>query len=47
MLSPCDALQVYMDELWNATFCLNIRGYASWSPRLADSVLMGCIPVRA
>ncbi len=42
--TPADC-QVYLEELWNATFCLNIRGYASWSPRLVDSLLLGCIPV--
>jgi len=29
--------EVYMTELYNATFCLCPLGYATWSPRLVDS----------
>eukprot|EP00475_Leptophrys_vorax_P003056 TRINITY_DN1176_c1_g1_i1.p1 TRINITY_DN1176_c1_g1~~TRINITY_DN1176_c1_g1_i1.p1 ORF type:complete len:457 (-),score=85.85 TRINITY_DN1176_c1_g1_i1:397-1767(-) len=40
-----DAERSYLDEMLNATFCLCPRGYASWSPRLVQSIALGCIPV--
>lgn len=35
----------YVQEMLDATFCLCPRGYASWSPRLLQSIITGCIPV--
>jgi hypothetical protein len=40
-----DPFKGYIDEMLNATFCLCPRGYASWSPRLVQSAILGCIPV--
>lgn len=37
--------QSYVQELKSSTFCLCPRGYASWSRRLFDSIMLGCIPV--
>ena len=28
-----------------ATFCICVRGFSSWSPRLYDAITSGCIPV--
>lgn len=35
----------YAAELAAATFCLCPLGYATWSPRLSDAVLSGCVPI--
>lgn len=35
----------YMCTMADSIFCLVLRGAASWSPRLDESVLTGCIPV--
>lgn len=37
--------RIYTEELLSHTFCLCPLGYATWSPRLIDSVVAGCIPV--
>jgi hypothetical protein len=37
--------QDYVKELERSVFCLCPTGYATWSRRLFDSVMMGCIPV--
>lgn len=34
----------YLVELEAARFCVAPPGFAPWSPRLAESVLIGCIP---
>jgi hypothetical protein len=35
----------YIDEVKNSIFCLCPRGFASWSRRLFDAIMLGCIPV--
>jgi hypothetical protein len=35
----------YIDEVKDSVFCLCPRGFAPWSRRLYDSILLGCIPV--
>jgi hypothetical protein len=35
----------YIEELLDAKFCLAPPGYALWTPRLAESVLIGCVPL--
>jgi hypothetical protein len=37
--------QSYISELEKSLFCLCPRGYASWSRRLFDAIMLGCIPV--
>lgn len=45
MEGPATSQYVYARELRAADFCLCPRGYAGWSPRLVDALLMSCIPV--
>ena len=35
----------YIQEVKESIFCLCPRGFAPWSRRLYDSILLGCIPV--
>lgn len=35
----------YQSEIVRSTFCLCPLGWAPWSPRLVESVALGCIPV--
>eukprot|EP01006_Ploeotia_vitrea_P041536 TRINITY_DN66546_c11_g2_i2.p1 TRINITY_DN66546_c11_g2~~TRINITY_DN66546_c11_g2_i2.p1 ORF type:complete len:484 (-),score=264.11 TRINITY_DN66546_c11_g2_i2:104-1507(-) len=35
----------YVEEVRRSVFCLCPRGFAAWSQRLFDSVMLGCIPV--
>lgn len=35
----------YHMELTQSVFCLAPLGFASWSGRMFDSIMMGCIPV--
>lgn len=35
----------FHSEIVRATFCLCPLGWAPWSPRLVESVAMGCVPV--
>ena len=35
----------YQSEMARSLFCLCPLGWAPWSPRLVESVLLGCIPV--
>lgn len=35
----------YLDHMANSTFCICPRGWAGWSPRISEAVLLGCIPV--
>eukprot|EP00939_MAST-03C_sp_MAST-3C-sp1_P000034 g34.t1 len=35
----------YIQEVLDSTFCLCPRGFAPWSKRLFDAVVLGCIPV--
>lgn len=35
----------YVEEVSQSIFCLCPRGFAAWSRRLFDSVMLGCIPV--
>jgi hypothetical protein len=35
----------YRSEMARSLFCLCPLGWAPWSPRLVESVLLGCIPV--
>lgn len=35
----------YIQEVKGSTFCLCPRGYAPWSRRFFDAILLGCIPV--
>ncbi|KAJ4959390.1 hypothetical protein NE237_026501 [Protea cynaroides] len=35
----------YYEDLQRAVFCLCPLGWAPWSPRLAESLIFGCIPV--
>eukprot|EP00049_Salpingoeca_infusionum_P004990 m.86825 g.86825 ORF g.86825 m.86825 type:complete len:527 (-) comp12816_c0_seq1:1824-3404(-) len=35
----------YMQALISTDFCLFLRGFRAWSPRLMDAVWAGCIPV--
>lgn len=35
----------YQSEIVRSTFCLCPLGWAPWSPRLAESVALGCVPV--
>jgi len=35
----------YLDAMEHSTFCLCPRGWAGWSPRISESILVGCIPV--
>jgi hypothetical protein len=35
----------YPEEIRRSTFCICPRGFAAWSQRLYDSIMLGCIPV--
>ncbi|PIN09607.1 Acetylglucosaminyltransferase EXT1/exostosin 1 [Handroanthus impetiginosus] len=35
----------YQSEIVRSTFCLCPLGWAPWSPRLVESVVLGCVPV--
>lgn len=35
----------YQSEIARSTFCLCPLGWAPWSPRLVESVALGCVPV--
>ncbi|KAL2536208.1 putative glucuronoxylan glucuronosyltransferase IRX7 [Forsythia ovata] len=35
----------YQSEIANSIFCLAPLGWAPWSPRLVESVVLGCVPV--
>uniref|UniRef100_A0A7N0UA11 Exostosin GT47 domain-containing protein n=1 Tax=Kalanchoe fedtschenkoi TaxID=63787 RepID=A0A7N0UA11_KALFE len=35
----------YQSEIARSTFCLCPLGWAPWSPRLVESVVLGCVPV--
>eukprot|EP00039_Didymoeca_costata_P014184 m.226521 g.226521 ORF g.226521 m.226521 type:complete len:486 (-) comp15965_c0_seq7:4886-6343(-) len=35
----------YLMELENARLCIAPPGYALWTPRLAESILVGCVPL--
>lgn len=35
----------YVHEVQRSVFCLCPRGFATWSRRLFDSIMLGCIPV--
>ncbi|KAK6144329.1 hypothetical protein DH2020_021149 [Rehmannia glutinosa] len=35
----------YQSEIVRSTFCLSPLGWAPWSPRLVESVALGCVPV--
>lgn len=35
----------YQSEILRSTFCLCPLGWAPWSPRLVESVVLGCVPV--
>ncbi|KMZ69151.1 pectin beta-glucuronyltransferase, family GT47 [Zostera marina] len=35
----------FRSEIARSVFCLCPRGWAPWSPRLVESVILGCIPV--
>lgn len=35
----------YRSEIARSTFCLCPLGWAPWSPRLVESVALGCVPV--
>ncbi|EYU37037.1 hypothetical protein MIMGU_mgv1a0063811mg, partial [Erythranthe guttata] len=35
----------YQSEIVRSTFCLCPLGWAPWSPRLVESVALGCVPV--
>lgn len=35
----------YQLEIANSIFCLAPLGWAPWSPRLVESVVLGCVPV--
>ena len=35
----------YVDTMSRSLFCLCPLGFAVWSPRIYESVIMGCIPV--
>lgn len=35
----------YQSEIARSVFCLCPLGWAPWSPRLVESVLLGCVPV--
>ncbi|KZV37747.1 hypothetical protein F511_19815 [Dorcoceras hygrometricum] len=35
----------YQSEIFRSTFCLCPLGWAPWSPRLVESVALGCVPV--
>lgn len=37
--------QVYYEDMQRAVFCLCPLGWAPWSPRLVEAVVLGCIPV--
>jgi hypothetical protein len=42
--TPLD-LSLYLEELQQSIFCLSPPGWAGWSPRFIQSLLLGCIPV--
>ncbi|MCO5550050.1 hypothetical protein L7F22_003528 [Adiantum nelumboides] len=35
----------YYEDMWRSLFCLCPRGWAPWSPRIVEAVILGCIPV--
>lgn len=35
----------YVQEVRQSVFCLCPRGFAPWSQRLYDSIMLGCIPI--
>eukprot|EP00013_Stygamoeba_regulata_P001834 CAMPEP_0177642296 /NCGR_PEP_ID=MMETSP0447-20121125/7509_1 /TAXON_ID=0 /ORGANISM="Stygamoeba regulata, Strain BSH-02190019" /LENGTH=496 /DNA_ID=CAMNT_0019144441 /DNA_START=182 /DNA_END=1672 /DNA_ORIENTATION=+ len=35
----------FLDEMSNSVFCICPLGFALWSPRVAQSVALGCIPI--
>lgn len=35
----------YQSEILRSTFCLCPLGWAPWSPRIVESVVLGCVPV--
>lgn len=35
----------YQSEILRSVFCLCPLGWAPWSPRLVESVVLGCVPV--
>lgn len=35
----------YLDELNDSKLCIAPPGHALWSPRLAESILVGCVPL--
>ncbi|GAB5360743.1 hypothetical protein AAMO2058_000653700 [Amorphochlora amoebiformis] len=35
----------YYQHIMNSVFCLDIPGWATWTPRLQESMSVGCIPV--
>jgi hypothetical protein len=35
----------YQSEIVRSVFCLCPLGWAPWSPRLVESVALGCVPV--
>ncbi|KAL5717030.1 putative glucuronoxylan glucuronosyltransferase f8h [Ranunculus cassubicifolius] len=35
----------YQSEIQRSTFCLCPLGWAPWSPRIVESVVLGCVPV--
>lgn len=37
--------KTYLTKLATSKFCLFLRGFRAWSPRLMDAVFTGCVPV--
>lgn len=35
----------YYEDMQRTLFCLCPRGWAPWSPRIVETVVLGCIPV--
>ena len=44
-LYPPPLLSRYREEMKESTFCLAPLGHATWSIRMFESMMLGCIPV--
>jgi len=44
-LGPSCSTKEYIAKMKNSRFCLYMRGYRIFSPRLIESMLFGCVPV--